>query len=119
MEVILGAKSESEHDISSQQHVEAQITTVHAEQKAKIAKANGTLFTSVFTVLSQALPNANALDKTIATTFKSSRHQCLESDENGQQRLTIALPSHEALDAMARALAALMTAGWWTGTQTS
>lgn len=97
--------------MSQQQHVEQQITTLHADQKAKITEASGTLLTSAFTLLSQAMPNATAPDESIVTALKSSLTQCLEPTETGQQRLTITLPGAEALETMARALAMLMAAG--------
>lgn len=111
LEVLLGSKPEAERDVSQHQQVATQITTLQAEQKAKIAEASGTLLTSAFTLLSQALPNASAPDETIVTALKSSLSQCLEPTENGQTKLTITLPGAEALETMARALATLMAAG--------
>ena len=111
LEVLLGAKPNAEQDTSQQQALVQQAATLQAEQKAKIAEASGTLLTSAFTLLSQALPSVNAPDESVVTALKSSLSQCLEPGENGQQRLTITLPGQEALETMARALASLMSAG--------
>ncbi|MBX7207629.1 MAG: DEAD/DEAH box helicase [Verrucomicrobiaceae bacterium] len=110
LEVLLGAKPEADRDVTQEQIVQQQITTLQAEQKAKIAEASGTLLTSAFSLLTQALPNASAPDEAVVTALKTSLSQCLEPAENGQTRLSITLPGQEALETMARALATLMAA---------
>ncbi len=111
LEVLIGARPEAERDLSQQQQVEAQVAALRGEQKARIAEASGTLLTSAFTLLAQALPKAATPDEAIVTALKASLSQCLEPGENGQAKLTLTLPGNEALETMARALATLMAAG--------
>lgn len=109
LEVLLGAKPEADRDVSMVRQVEAQAATL-AEQKARFSEAGGQLLGAAFTFIGQMMPGAATPDENTFNTMRQSLAQCIETGEDGKPKLTITLPGQEALDAMARALAAMMSA---------
>ena len=120
MEVLLGAVPEGGVDESRKAETEAEIAA-RAERKARVAEAGGQMLSAAFTMLQQMLP-AGATAHTpapqieaAAKAIRNNLNECLETSEDGKPRLTVTLPSAEALEGLAQALAVLASMGGQTG----
>ncbi len=109
LETLLGAKPE----IPIQQNQSA-LTHSQQEQKEKLAKAGGQLFSAAFEFMNQLLPvSESSTTQTKATQrmadqFMLRLSQCMEKTATGELQLTICLPNTDALQIMANSMAKLL-----------
>ncbi|HSJ03181.1 MAG TPA: DEAD/DEAH box helicase [Verrucomicrobium sp.] len=122
LEVLLGAKPEAEPDISSHEETERKAEEVRQaaqSKKARVSEATGTLVASAFQLLGELLPPAPATASTTAdaaadvaaTAIHSALMQSVETGEDGKPKLVLTLPNQESVNALANALARLMSLG--------
>ena len=67
-----------------------------------------------FELVSQDQPaqdQASQPSDAVVSQMRERLSQCVEEDESGRQRLTVALPDRNALDNLAQTLARLLVAG--------
>ncbi|MGK0190164.1 MAG: superfamily II DNA or RNA helicase [Verrucomicrobiales bacterium] len=119
MEVLLGAVPEGPVDESRKVETEVE-TAMREERKARVSEAGGQMLSAAFTMLQQMLP-AGAAAKTpapqveaVAKAIRNNLNECLETGEDGKPRLTVTLPSADALEGLAQALAVLASMGGQT-----
>ncbi|MCB1095545.1 MAG: DEAD/DEAH box helicase [Verrucomicrobiae bacterium] len=119
MEVLLGAVPEGGIDESRKAETEVEIAA-RAERKARVAEAGGQMLSAAFTMLQQMLPAGAAAHtpapqvEAAAKAIRNNLSECLETSEDGKPRLTVTLPSAEALEGLAQALAVLASMGGQT-----
>ncbi|WP_265593669.1 helicase-related protein [Verrucomicrobium sp. BvORR034] len=122
LEILLGAKVEADLDVSSQNQAEVAAgisegtTPPDAERKARVAEATGTLVASAFSLLGELLPSGKVSPP--AESVNAIQAALLENvvlGEDGQPTLTLKLPNQESVNAMASALARLMSLGSGVG----
>jgi superfamily II DNA or RNA helicase len=112
LEVLVGSQPEAPLDVTSQQQAEAEVARF-TERRERVAAAGGEMLGAVFNFLGELV----AEDKTseppaeVVTGLRDRLGECVEQDENGQQRLTVTLPNSDALDSLATTLAKLLSAG--------
>jgi superfamily II DNA or RNA helicase len=120
LEVLLGAEPEAPKDESDKARVEADAQRLTGEKRAKVAEAGGQLLTAAFSFLTEMLPDTpddpEAGDRTSAAAgfFRESLRECMEpgtEESGGKPRLTVTLPSEEAIDQLAATLAKLAEMG--------
>jgi superfamily II DNA or RNA helicase len=120
LEVLLGAEPDAPSDESEKARAEDEAERLSGEKRAKVAEAGGQLLSAAFSFLTEMLPDTPADPDTgdepsaAAGFFRESLRDCLEpgSEENGgKPRLTVTLPSEEALDQLATTLAKLAAMG--------
>ena len=111
MEVLLGAVPKGAVDESRKAETEAEI----AERKARVSETGGQILSAAFTMLQEMLPAGAAEPspqlEAARTAIHNNLNECLETGEDGKPRLTVTLPSAEALDGLAQALAVLASGG--------
>ena len=113
LEVLVGSKPEAPLDITSKQQAEQNLArfTQHCE---RVAAAGGEMLGAAFNFLGELVSEDNSFSAPppeVVTNLRDRLGQCVEEDEEGQQRLTVTLPNREALDNLANTLARLLTAG--------
>ena len=120
LEVLLGAEPEAPSDESEKARAEADAERLAREKQAKVAEAGGQLLTAAFSFLTEMLPDPpadpEAGDRTAAAAgfFRESLRECMEpgnEESRGKPRLTVTLPSEEAIDQLAATLAKLAEMG--------
>lgn len=106
LEVLIGARPEAAATSRESTRRERE-TEVRRE---RIATAGGALVGAAFTFLSELLPAEDARPGAEALTdlVRQQLGECLEEDSSGRPRLTVVLPDHAALDALARSLGRLL-----------
>lgn len=122
LEVLLGAKVEADLDVSSQNQAEvaagisAGATPPDAERKARVAEATGTLVASAFSLLGELLPSGKVTPpEESVNALQAALLENVVVGEDGQPTLTLKLPNQESVNAMASALAKLMSLGSGVG----
>ena len=125
LEILLGAKPEAASDESEKARIEAEAAKLSAEKKARVSEAGGQLLTAAFGFLNEMLPVSEAAtekkdnsagggDSESSKFFRDSLRQCLEpgdEESGGKPKLTLTLPSEEAVDQLAATLARLAEMG--------
>ena len=110
LEVLLGAKPEAPVDESelARQAAEAE----RLARREKVAAAGGQLLSAAFAFLGDLLPAQAETDESrrTAALMKQRLAECMETDEQGQLKLTVNLPDAAALDNLAGSLARLLAA---------
>jgi superfamily II DNA or RNA helicase len=108
LEVLLGAQVATSVDESVRQEKEAEAAAL--ARRARVAEAGGQLLAAAFSFLGEMIPQPQERNGTdpVARQLKASLDECLERDEQGRPRLTVTLPSDEALSTLASSLAAML-----------
>ncbi|MEX0820158.1 MAG: DEAD/DEAH box helicase, partial [Pirellulaceae bacterium] len=116
LEVLVGSQPEAPLDVTSQQQAEQDLERF-AQRRERVAAAGGEMLGAVFNFLGElvAEDKSPAPSAEVVTNLRDRLGQCVEEDEQGQQRLTVTLPNREALDSLASTLARLLAAGDGSG----
>ena len=79
-------------------------------RQQQVASAGGKLLTAAFAFIGDVLPEGAQTEATrkLAGDIRAGLADCVETDEQGQAKLTVTLPDASALDGLADALARLM-----------
>ncbi len=111
LEVLLGAAPEAPVDRSAQ--AEAEATAARLARREQIALAGGELLSAAVSLVDQLLPPGGDAEKTnsVAAALRERLSECMDRDERGQLKLTLALPNAGALDRLAASLARLLSVG--------
>jgi hypothetical protein len=112
LEVLVGSQPEAPLDVTSQHQAEHDLERF-TQRRERVAAAGGEMLGAVFGFLGElvAEDKAPAPSAEVVTNLRHRLGQCVEEDENGQQRLTVTLPNREALDHLATSLARLLAVG--------
>lgn len=111
LEVLVGSQPEAPLDVTSQRQAEQDLEKF-TQRRERVAAAGGEMLGAVFNFLGELV----AEDKTpapsaeVVSSLRDRLGQCVEVDDQGQQRLTVTLPNREALDSLANTLARLLAA---------
>ncbi|MDP6554158.1 MAG: DEAD/DEAH box helicase [Pirellulaceae bacterium] len=117
LEVLVGSQPEAPLDITSKQQAEHDLERF-SQHRERVAAAGGEMLGAVFNFLGELVSEDNSVSAPppeVITNLRDRLGQCVEEDEQGQQRLTVTLPNGEALDNLANTLARLLAAGKATG----
>ena len=111
MEILLGAKPDAPEDESLKEDVERQTRDI--DRKQKIENAGGQLLGAAVNFIGEMFKGREDSEQTVqlAGAFKNKLSECLDRGEEGNLKLTIALPDEKALDDMAKSLARMVSAG--------
>ena len=113
LEVLVGSQPEAPLDVTSQQQAERDLERF-TQRRERVAAAGGEMLGAVFNFLGELVSEeatSPAPPPEIVSGLRDNLAQCVEEDEQGQQRLTVTLPNREALDKLANTLASLLAAG--------
>ncbi|MBC2716354.1 MAG: DEAD/DEAH box helicase [Desulfobacteraceae bacterium] len=110
LEILLGQKPDAPEDESMKAQVENEAAVI--AKKKKIAKAGGQLMGAAFAFIGEMFSNDEASEKTdeLAGAFKTKLIDCLETDDDGELKMTISIPDEGMLDNMAQSLAKMVGA---------
>ncbi len=111
LEVLLGTPATAPEDASQKEKVAQEMEQL--ARRERVALAGGQLFTAAIGLLGELAPqqpDSDAVRKT-SEEIRSRLGECVESNGNGETRLTLTLPNAGALDGLADALARLLAAG--------
>jgi hypothetical protein len=113
LEVLLGATPDGAIDESQKADVEREVERL--ARKEKIAAAGGQLLGAAFAFIGEMFPRKEETEETLhlAESLKNRLNDCLEKDENGRLKMTIALPDESILDNMAKSLAQILGSSGW------
>jgi len=111
LEVLLGATPDGAIDESQKADVEREVERL--ARKEKIAAAGGQLLGAAFAFIGEMFPQKEETEETLhlAESLKNRLADCLEKDENGQLKMTIALPDESVLNNFAKSLAQILGQG--------
>jgi ERCC4-related helicase len=111
LEVLLGAKPHAPVDETEKQGRAQEAEWV--ARRSRVAEAGGQLVAAAFTFLGEMIPQREPTNGAarMASEFKARLDECLERDNEGRPRLTVTLPNDQALESLARSLAALLSEG--------
>lgn len=111
LEILLGAKPEAAIDES--QKIEQQRDAELLARRDRVAAAGGELLGAAFQFLGELMADQPATETTdrLANDLRQRLGECVDQDEQGRQRLTVTLPSADALEGLSRSLARLLAAG--------
>jgi superfamily II DNA or RNA helicase len=109
LEVLLGQKPPAPADLAEKERVEAEAKAL-VERKERLAAAGGQLLSAASAFMGELLPKApeSAESARLTAEIERSLAQCTEKDDTGIVRLTVALPTADSLQALARSLASLL-----------
>lgn len=110
LEVLIGARPDAAEDARERTLRGGERERETEARRQRIATAGGALVGAAFTFLSELLPADDARPGANALTdlVRKQLGECLEEDASGRPRLTVVLPDHTALDALARSLGQLL-----------
>jgi SNF2 family DNA or RNA helicase len=113
LEVLLGATPDGAIDESQRVEVEREVERL--ARKEKIAAAGGQLLGAAFAFIGEMFPQKEETEETLhlAESLKSRLSDCLEKDENGRLKMTIALPDESVLNNFAKSLAQILGSSGW------
>jgi superfamily II DNA/RNA helicase len=108
MEVLLGARPAAPPDV--RQAVTAAAQTEAMQRRERISAAGGQLLTAALGFLGELLPTqpASTNNQELVQQAREQLAQCVDRDEAGRLKLTLALPNEAALDTMAASLARML-----------
>ena len=108
LELLLGARAAAPVD-ESQRRAEQAVTEQLAQQQ-RLATAGGALLTSALQFLGEMLPQRpdTEASQQLAESLKQGLANCVQRDESGQIKLTLALPDASVLDRFAESLAKML-----------
>jgi hypothetical protein len=106
LEVLLGRKPDAAEDVSARTKAEQEAERV---RKKQIAKTGGVLLGAAFDLIGEmfATHAPGAHEARMAELMKEKLKSCMETDEDGNLKLTLTLPDESFLDKMASSLARL------------
>jgi hypothetical protein len=83
--------------------------------KERVANAGGQLLGAAFAFIGEMFPKKEETKEAIqmAENLKSRLSECLEKDENGRLKMTIALPDESVLDNLTKSLAQILGSSGW------
>ncbi len=113
LELLLGAKPEAPVDESSKER-SAQEAEAAAQRQARVAEAGGELLGAAFKFLGELVAEsseAQAVPEGFVTQVREGLQQCVQVDESGKHRLTVAFPDAKAVGQLAEVLARFLVAG--------
>ncbi len=112
LEVLVGSQPEAPLDVTSQEQAEQDLERF-TQRRERVAAAGGEMLGAVFSFLGElvAEDKSPAPAPEVVANLRDRLGECVEEDDKGQQRLTVTLPSREALDGLANTLASLLAAG--------
>lgn len=113
LEVLVGSQPEAPLDVTSQQQAEREVERF-AQHRERVAAAGGEMLGAVFNFLGELVAEHDASPippPEVVNSLRDNLAECVEEDEQGQQRLTVTLPNRAALDNLASTLAKLLAAG--------
>ncbi len=104
LEVLLGAQAVAPIDESEKRAREAETARL---QKERVAEAGGKLLSATFDFLANLMPDTPATPESeqLSQLLKSQLSACIEPDDNGGPRLTVALPDTSSLDGFVETMA--------------
>jgi SNF2 family DNA or RNA helicase len=110
LEILLGQKPDAPEDESMRAQVESEAAVI--ARKKKIAKAGGQLMGAAFAFINEMFSGEDESEKTaeLAGAFKVKLLDCLEKGDDGELKMTIAIPDESMLDNMAQSLARMVGA---------
>jgi hypothetical protein len=82
-------------------------------RKEKIAAAGGQLVGAAFAFIGEMISGDDEPEEVaqLAGAFKAKLNDCMEKEEDGSLKMTIAIPDENFLDNMARSLAQMVSVG--------
>ncbi len=113
LEVLLGAKPEAPVDETSKEQSKREAEVVRQRQ-ARVAEAGGELLGAAFKFLGELVtqtPESPSAPDGLVTQVREGIQQCVEVDDSGKHRLTVAFPDAEAVENLADVLARFLVAG--------
>jgi len=112
LEVLLGAKPEAPVDVSQEEETRRQSEQL-VQHRERVASAGGEMLGAVFNFLGELVSRdaEQGPPESVVSSVRDRLSQCVEEDESGRQRLTVALPDRNSLDNLAHTLARLLVAG--------
>jgi len=83
------------------------------QRRERVAAAGGELLGAAFNLLGELVADGGASQPApeVVSSLRDRLGECVESDDDGRQRLSITLPDRTALDNLATTLARLLAAG--------
>ena len=113
LEVLLGAKPEAPIDTTSKEESEREAKVVRQRQ-ARVAEAGGELLGAAFKFLGELVtqaPESQPAPEGLVRQVREGLQQCVEVDESGKHRLTVAFPDAGSVENLADVLARFLVAG--------
>ena len=113
LEVLLGAKPEAPVDETSKERSQRE-AEVARERQARVAEAGGELLGAAFKFLGELVtqtPETRPAPEGLVTQVREGLQQCVEVDESGKHRLTVAFPDAKSVENLADVLARFLVAG--------
>jgi superfamily II DNA or RNA helicase len=113
LEVLLGAKPEAPVDETSREQ-SLREAEVAQQRQARVAEAGGELLGAAFKFLGELVtesPEAQPAPDRLVSQVREGLQQCVEVDETGKHRLTVAFPDAKAVENLADVLARFLVAG--------
>jgi hypothetical protein len=118
LEVLLGAVPEAPVDVSLESRAQAEAAVLE-ERRARVSTAGGQLLTAAFQFLGELLPSSAPPDPQLAASLQASLAGCVEPQPDGTAKLSLTLPSGDAVAALSQALARLFAAAGAAGPKTA
>lgn len=111
LEILLGTKPDAAEDESMKERVEKEAEIL--VKKEKIAVAGGQLVGAAFSFIGEMFSGNDNSEEFVRLTnaFKTNLNDCMEKDDEGRLKMTIAIPDEAFLDNMAKSLAQMVSAG--------
>ncbi len=105
LEVLLGAKPEAFEDRTEESKCKAEVL-----RRERVAAAGGEMFSAMFQFLGELAGTTSAEPPSteVVQQFRSRLDSCVQTDEAGRPQLTVTLPNTQALDNLAKSLAAFL-----------
>jgi len=112
LELLLGTKPDAPADESMKALAENEVAAL--ARKEKISQAGGQLISAAFSFIGELFSEKAETEQEVqlAGVFKKQFSECLEKGKAGDMKLTITLPTENALDNIARTLARLAARGY-------
>ena len=112
LEVLLGARPIAPLDETAKQQAETD-TRQATQRRERVAAAGGELLGAAFKFLGELVASQAAApaEPAVASDLRNRLAECVETDGDGRQRLTVTLPDRASLNHLADALAQLLAAG--------
>ena len=93
----------------------SQSLTAEIEHRHRVASAGGEMLGAVFAFLgelvNQAPESSPKPNEQVVEQVRQGLANCVQTDETGQQQLTVTLPNEDALKNLATTLASLLVGG--------
>ncbi|NLS94337.1 MAG: DEAD/DEAH box helicase [Planctomycetaceae bacterium] len=113
LEVLLGAKPEAPVDETSLERSKQEAEAAK-ERQARVAEAGGELLGAAFKFLGELVsqtPDSQPAPQGLVSQVREGLQQCVQVDETGKHRLTVAFPDAKAVENLAGVLARFLVAG--------